>query len=138
MNFSMLPALQFEDPEPPKSHNGSCTYLKKTNISHFDVAISSCMEDALPICEWKFEAQWSSVNLNDLDNMESSSIIGAYLHPMNSQSSCLAFCGSKEETQSVFVQGSMCICSKGKYIYYHIIKLIVSTAVLPKKSSLPV
>ena len=122
MNLSMLPALQFEDPEPPKSHNGSCTYLKKTNISHFDVAISSCMEDALPICEWKSESQWSSVNLNDLDNMESSSIIGAYLHPMNSQSSCLAFCGSKDETQSVFVQGSMCICSKGKY--YHSIKLI--------------
>ena len=39
MNFSMLPALQFEDPEPPNSHNGSCTYLKKINISHFEITI---------------------------------------------------------------------------------------------------
>ena len=104
---------EIADPEPTNSHNGSCTYLTKTNISHFDVAISSCMENALPICEWKSEALWSSVNLNDLDSLESSSIVGAYLHPMNSQSSCLAFCESKEETQSVFVQESLCICSKG-------------------------
>jgi hypothetical protein len=88
------------------------------------------MEDALPICEWKSEALWSSVNLNDLDSLESSSIVGAYLHPMNSQSSCLAFCESKEETQTLFVQGSLCICSKGNCFKKELsLKLIISYCV---------
>ena len=114
MNFSMLPALQFEDPEPPKSHNGSCTYLKKTNISHFDVAISSCMENAMPICEWKKEGHWTPIELNKLDELDYiSDIIGTYSHPMNSQSSCLAFCASKDGIGSVIIEGYKCKCLKG-------------------------
>ena len=54
MTFSMLPALQFEDPEPPNSHNGSCTYLKKTNISHFDVAMHLPCKKMLPYLNEKY------------------------------------------------------------------------------------
>ena len=73
------------------------------------------MNNALPICEWKSNLQWIPVRLDDFGTLESSDIVGAYLHPMNSQSSCIAYCESKEETQSILVQEQMCICIKGNF-----------------------
>ena len=35
--------------------------MKRSNISHFDVTTSSCMEPALPICEHKPDAYWNPV-----------------------------------------------------------------------------
>ena len=78
------------------------------------------MEPALPICEHKPDAYWNPVNINILENLELSNIIGAYLHSMNSQSSCLAFCGSKDGIQSIILLGSKCLCLKGNFFIFFI------------------
>ena len=39
--------------------------------------------------------------------------LGFYSHPMNSQTSCMAFCAAKSGLKTVIVQGKICACIAG-------------------------
>jgi len=48
--------------------------------------------------------------------LDPSTTIGFYVHPMNSLTSCLAFCAAKSGTKFVMVRSKMCGCISSKYI----------------------
>jgi hypothetical protein len=47
--------------------------------------------------------------------LDSSSSLGFYSHPMNSQTSCMAYCAAKAGTKTVIVQGKICACISGMF-----------------------
>ncbi len=44
---------------------------------------------------------------------------GFYSHPMNSQTSCLAYCAAKSGTKTIIVQGKICACVAGSVFRSH-------------------
>ena len=90
---------------------GSCMWLK-LNIDALSVTreTKSCFESAYYLCEHSSDYRVTSFRniTNVLDVLyQASSIDKIDKHPMNSQTSCLAICG----TGNVVVHNSTCICN---------------------------
>ena len=62
-----------------------------------------------------FRPIFQAFGIPDLSLLNASMIAGIYLHPMNSQTSCLAFCAAKSSTKTIILKSKTCICYSSKF-----------------------
>ncbi len=106
--------------------NQSCSLLSvpaSNTSSPVSLKPESCLKIADGICKTgslkPVFRPYSNLFLDSI--LKVSSVVGFYSHPMNSITTCMAYCAAKTGTKTITVQGKYCACSSGEcnfFLYY--------------------
>lgn len=79
------------------------------NDTFLNFIASSCFEKTYAICELNPNVHWAPMMIDDLSLLI---VSGVYVHPMNSISSCLAYCNGQSNVNYVVIDDKTCICTE--------------------------
>ena len=96
-------------------HNGSCTSLVNGNGLFHEVKVEHCFNKGWIICETDLANRWTAIN--KIERLDLIDFVSGYKSSLNSKSSCIAFCSSKDNVKFIILEENNCLCAKGKITY---------------------